>query len=378
MPASIKDGDPVRVIVVGGGIAGLTAAIALRNHGHDVRVLEAREDTSAGAGISLWPNALAALDRIGVGDAVRSSGGAVTAGAMRWRDGSWIRRPDPGRLVDALGEPLVVIERATLRDVLAGMLPPGTVQFGVRVDGSAGLDADLIVGADGTRSVLARELNGSLPHTYAGYTAWRGIADAGFDPTLAGEVLGPGGQFGLVPLGPDRTYWFATARLPESTAFDDEAAYVRGLVDGWADPLPRLVAATDPDDLLRNDLYDRPTAKVLHRGRVVLVGDAAHPMRPHLGQGGCQAIEDAVTLAECIGTGDDLPRATMRYASVRRRRIRAVVRESELIGRVVNGRPAAVWEALIRSSVLVPDVVVRAHLATIASRHAFSRTLESW
>ncbi|MCF8569459.1 FAD-dependent monooxygenase [Gordonia sp. HY002] len=355
----------------------MTTAIALHRQGHDVRVLEARDDTSAGAGISLWPNALAALDRIGAGDAVRASGGSVTAGAMRWRDGSWIRRPDPDRLVAALGEPLVVIERATLRDVLAGMLPPDTVQFGARVDGSAGLDADLVVGADGTRSVLARELNGPLPHTYAGYTAWRGIADAGFDPVLAGEVLGREGQFGLVPLGADRTYWFATARLPAGTSFDDEAAHVRGLVDGWADPLPRLVAATDPDHLLRNDLYDRPTATVLHRGRVVLVGDAAHPMRPHLGQGGCQAIEDAVTLAECIGTGDDLPLATMRYASVRRRRIRAVVRESELIGRVVNGRPAAVWEALIRSSVLVPDVAVRAHLATVASRRAFSRTLES-
>lgn len=369
---------PTRVTIVGGGIAGLTAAVAFARDGHDVQVLEARDDTTAGAGISLWPNALAALDVIGAGDAVRSAGGSVVAGAMRWRDGRWVRRPDVDRLVDALGEPLVVVERSILQDVLTSLLPPGTVRFGESVTVSTPLDGDLIVGADGIGSALATELNGPLPRTYVGYTAWRGVADATFDQRLAGEVFGPGTQFGLVPLGAERTYWFATAQLPEGTRFADEAEYVRELVEGWADPLPALVAATDPSNLLRNDLYDRPSATIIHRGRVVLIGDAAHPMRPHLGQGGCQAIEDAVTLADCVRVCENIERATVRYAGLRRSRTRAVTRESALIGRVVNGRPASVWGALIRASVVVPDRVVRAHLATIASRDAFSRTLEEW
>ena len=97
------------IVVVGAGIAGLATAVALQRGGHDVAVLEERTDTSSGAGISIWPNALAALDHLGVGDAVRARGGRVTAGAMRWRDGAWLRRPNRDRIIDALGEALVVL-----------------------------------------------------------------------------------------------------------------------------------------------------------------------------------------------------------------------------------------------------------------------------
>ena len=159
-----------RVIVVGAGIAGLSTAVALHRGGHLVTVFEERSDTSSGAGISIWPNALAALDRIGLGDQVREAGGRISAGAVRWRDGTWIRRPSAQRIVTALGEPLVVIERAILRDILAGALPAGTVEHGVALTAvehtAAGVRADLadgsrreadaLVGADGTYSVVAR------------------------------------------------------------------------------------------------------------------------------------------------------------------------------------------------------------------------------
>ena len=203
-------------LVIGAGIAGLATAVALQRRGHDVTILESRSDTTSGAGISIWPNALAALDHIGLGDAVREAGGRVTAGAMRWRDGTWLRHPSRERIVKALGEPLVVVRRSALNDVLAGALASGTVQSGltaedieltpdgvrVTLSDSTTRQAGALIGADGTHSVVARYLNGPLHNRYAGYTAWRGIADAAIDPDLAGETLGAGRRMRACTAGP--------------------------------------------------------------------------------------------------------------------------------------------------------------------------------
>jgi 2-polyprenyl-6-methoxyphenol hydroxylase-like FAD-dependent oxidoreductase len=380
-----------RILVIGAGIAGLANAVALQQRGHDVTVVEERTDTSSGAGISIWPNALAALDEIGLGDAVRDAGGGVTAGALRWRDGSWLRHPSPQRLVKALGEPLVVIERSALTSVLAGALADGTLQHGrsaqevlstadgvrVTLSDSTTLEADAVIGADGTRSVVARHLNGALTDQYVGYTAWRGVAECSIDPDVAGEVLGPATEFGHVPLGEDRTYWFATERTPEAgSAPGGELAYLRAKFAGWAHPIPAVLSATDPDKVLRNDLYDRDQARQWSRGPVVLVGDAAHPMRPHLGQGGCQGLEDAAILAAFVDRADDLGSAFARFAAFRRPRVSSLVRESMLIGRSLNARPAFLSALAGRASVLIPEALVTRHLATIAARSAFALPTE--
>ena len=374
-------------VVIGAGIAGLATAVALQRRGHDVTILEGRSDTTSGAGISIWPNALAALDHIGLGDAVREAGARVTAGALRWRDGTWLRHPSRERMVKALGEPLVVIRRSALNDVLAGALTSGTVHTGVTVkeveltsDGvritlsdSTTRQAAAVIGGDGTHSMVARYLNGRLRNRYAGYTAWRGIADSALDPDLAGETLGAGIECGHVPLGPDHTYWFATERAPEGrVAPEGELAYLQTKFASWAEPLPALLAATDPDVVLHNDLYDRDRARVWSKGPIVLIGDAAHPMRPHLGQGGCQGLEDAAILAGFVDQTDDVATAFARFVKFRRPRVRALVRESATIGKIVNLRPAFLGAAASRATVLVPESVLTRHMATVASRSAFT------
>jgi 2-polyprenyl-6-methoxyphenol hydroxylase-like FAD-dependent oxidoreductase len=376
-----------RILVIGAGIAGLATAVGLQRRGHHVTVIEERADTSQGAGISIWPNALAALDEIGLGDAVREAGGRVSAGAMRWHDGSWLRKPSPERMVKALGEPLVVVRRSVLMALLADPLSAGTVETGAAVTGlvatASGVrvtlsdnttrDADAAVGADGVGSVVARHLNGTLHRRYAGYTAWRGVATHALDPALSGETMGAGTEFGHVPLGPDHTYWFATERGPEGrTAPGGELAYLRSKYAPWSDPIPAVLAATDPTDVLRNDLYDRDEARQWSRGPIVLVGDAAHPMRPHLGQGGCQGLEDAAILAYCLERAPDPTSAFNRFVTERRPRALALARESKLIGQVVNVRPPFVSAMAMRASRLVPESILTRHLASVAARSAFA------
>ena len=374
------------ITVIGAGIAGLATAVALSRTGHHVTVIEQRTDAASGAGISIWPNALAALDQIGLGDTVRQAGGRVTGGAIRWRDGASLRRPSAQRIVEALGEPLVVVRRSVLTDILRAALPPETVHTGLSVTAISVADsavqitlsdgqtrqADALVGADGVNSTVARALNGPLRSRYAGYTAWRGVAAYALDPALAGETMAAGAEVGHVPLGPDHTYWFATERTPEgSTSPGGEHAYLTARLAEWADPIPQLVASTDPADLLRNDLYDRAQPKHWSRGSAVIVGDAAHPMRPHLGQGGCQALEDAAILARFVDLAPDLPTAFDRFGKYRRRRVRGLVRESATIGRIVNLRPAFLSGAASRASALIPEALVTSHLASIAGGSAF-------
>lgn len=155
-----------------------------------------------------------------------------------------------------------------------------------------------MIAADGTNSAVARHLNGPLAQTYTGYTAWRGVSDCSIDPDVAGETMGPGVEFGHVPMSAEHTYWFATERAPEgASAAEGELNYLRARYSSWADPIPTILGRTDPSVVLRHDIYDRAQAKEWARGRMVLVGDAAHAMRPHLGQGGCPGLKDAAILA---------------------------------------------------------------------------------
>jgi len=375
-----------RIVVIGAGIAGLAAAVALQRRDHDVTVIERRTDTSTGAAITIWPNALAALDRLGLGDAVREAGGRVAGGALRWRDGSWLRHPASEIVISALGEPLVVIRRSTLRDILTAAVRHGGIEHGqaaggllatadrieIKLSDDTVRHADAVVGADGTGSMVARHLNGRLNNRYAGYTAWRGIATYALDPELAGATLAPGTETGHVPMGPDRTYWYTTERAPEGQlAAEGELPYLRAKLAGSPEPIPGILAATAPDDVVRNDLYDRSPARCWARGPVLLVGDAAHPMRPHLGQGGCQGIEDAAILGAFVDRTTELSTAFAQFAAFRRPRITSLVRESALLGRMINLRPAFLSAAALRASGLVPETLFIRHLASVASGSAF-------
>ncbi|MFC9294067.1 FAD-dependent oxidoreductase [Streptomyces sp. NPDC057011] len=354
-------------VVVGAGIGGLTAAIALHRRGWHVTVCErAPEPPATGAGIGLAPNALRALDSIGV-DAALAAGSAVPESmGVRRADGRWLTRAGTADMAARYGMPPIAVPRPALAAALAAALPPAALRYGTAVtavDGARGrptvrtaagpdLSADLVVAADGIHSPLRRAYFPAHPGLhYIGETAWRTIVDA---PNLRipamSESWGRGERFGVTPLSDGRFYLYATAVVPAGTPSADARAELRRRFGSWHDPIPALlerVGRLDPAAVLRNDLYDlaAPLPR-LHHGRIAWLGDAAHAMAPNLGQGGCQAIEDAVVLAHLLPAGEDtqgtdtadtadpVPAALAAYTAARRDRTDAVRVRARRVGRL--------------------------------------------
>jgi 2-polyprenyl-6-methoxyphenol hydroxylase-like FAD-dependent oxidoreductase len=334
----------------------MALATALERVGISCEVYEqASEIREVGAGLTLWSNALIALERLGAAERVIALGSTEDRFEVRNASGQVLAVTPVARAWKRFGLPgCVCVHRVDLLRELVSHSRNTPVHVGSRCVGireeadhviaqfANGVNkaGDFLVGADGLYSLVREQLFGQSKPRYAGYTCWRGFAVlepvVSLPPKCAFEAWGSGRRFSIHPCGPGRLFWFATHNEPAGGTDGPRGrrADVQELFASWHEPIPSVIAATS--EILRNDILDRVPTRTWGRGRITLLGDAAHPTTPNLGQGACQALEDAVVLANQLRHQSDVQAALRTYENLRQPRTNLITTESFRIGRITQ------------------------------------------
>jgi 2-polyprenyl-6-methoxyphenol hydroxylase-like FAD-dependent oxidoreductase len=383
-------------LIAGSGIGGLAAGLALQRAGWQVRIFERADGPRAiGFGLGLAPNAMAALRELGIDAAVRARAFVPARAEICRPDGRVLRRVDIARFVP-LEKEMAIVLRPVLHDVLIEALGPDRIAFGsdvvgfgvrqdvvsLRLANGRTVEGDVLIGADGVGSVIRRFLfPDDPPPRRSGHWAIRGVsygAEKSLGDLGAVAYLGDGLESATVRAGTDAIYWYVSllaADLPADTR--DPRTVLQQVTSGFEPRFQAITGATKGDDIRLDELFDRDPIECWGEGPVTLLGDAAHPMLPHTGQGAAQAVEDAVALGLALRPGGSVSQSLQRYEQVRARRTAAIVREGRRIARVTTTHNPVVRGLRDGAIRLVPDFVLLAAFVLGGRKdpHAKLRTL---
>jgi 2-polyprenyl-6-methoxyphenol hydroxylase-like FAD-dependent oxidoreductase len=362
----------MRAIVVGAGIGGLSAALALRAKGIDVTVYERMPELrEVGSGLTLWVNAMRSLEKFDAKEPIAARGAEVHKIENRRADGHAYKSLPIAEIAEKYGTHSVSIHRGELQSGLAQLLPEGVVRLNAQLTGfeqdQEGVTArfadgnedraDVLVGADGIGSAVRTQLFGKPEPRYSGYTCWRSavhIDHPKLEPTIYTQLYGRGSNFGIFPIGEGFWSWYGTKMTdPGGGAGGNGPVWKQEALDqfrDWYETVPAVIEATDETAFVRQDISDLKPIETWGEGRVVLLGDAAHATTPALGQGGCMAIEDSVVLARKLSSNGDVTAALREYNDARRERANGIVRTARRQGYLYHGPNMLV--GAVRSMVL--------------------------
>ncbi|QXC61063.1 FAD-dependent monooxygenase [Aquihabitans sp. G128] len=352
------------VLVIGGGIGGLTTAVALLRDGHRVRVLDqARELRPIGAGISLWSNGVKVLDALGLGAGIAAVGGSMERLCYRDLHGTTLCDFSLQPLVDRVGERPYPVRRADLQALLLGNIGD-RLTMGQRctsveeVDGRVVVhteagerhEADLAVVADGTHSKLRSYVVGrTVEREYVGYHNYNGVVPdsaALGDPRSWTVHVGEGKRVSTMPVR-DGQYFFFDVPTPDAVPDGtDPQGALRKHFAGWDERVQALIEAIDPPGVATLAIHSHAPIDTYARGNVVLLGDSAHTTAPDLGQGGCLAMEDALVLANYLTTTSvSIADALQRYSAERAPRAARIIERALKRSRLSHAHDPAATEA---------------------------------
>ena len=365
-----RDAGPP-IAILGGGICGLTTALALERRGFTVEVYEAApEYRPVGAGILLQTNALVALQELGLATEVVESGKALSDVRIRSPSGRVLQAFDLDREQEAFGHRYVAIHRADLLEILRRNVssPVHTgkkcthvsdpIEPTVRFDDGTQIHPGIVVGADGIHSTV-RETITTVSERSLETTVVRAVTSVPLDERYectGFEVWGNGTYTGGAPIGEDRFYWFATVpeELPDAASVDA----IRSFYTSYPTPIPAIIETVTAEDIISTKLIDLPPVDQWSRGSTVLAGDAVHGMLPFAGQGAAQSIEDALALASALDSHRSVSEAFAEYESQRISRANKIRTEAHVLGQLGTMQSAVACWLRNAAAMALPETVV--------------------